>query len=177
MFLLLTLAHAAEPIVEDNVVIESIISETESALHARFHVDATPAEVESFIADVERFPKKLPPISAAEMLAPDVLHLTISLPWPMAARDSVSRISRRLEADTMVFAWEPTEGPPPAQGVIRLERSRGEWRLTPAEGGTDVTYTSYNQVPANVPVPILKIIHKMEGTRLASNLREALEGG
>lgn len=165
------LAAAAPP---DDVSVTSTFVEGQTALVARFRVDAPAPEIQALIEDVTRLPKTLPPISEAELLGPDILHLTIDLPWPLSQRDSVSRVTRSVEGNTIVFAWEPTDGPPPDAGVVRLVASRGQWRLTSVEGGTDVTYESWNQVAANVPEPIVRVIHKMEATRLANNLRAAV---
>lgn len=170
-------AHAQEAPAEE-VVVTSIITETESAVNARFFVPAPLERVDALIQDLDRYPEAMPPITAASMVAPGVVHLTISLPWPMAARDSVSRVDRQEQGETVVFTWVPAEGgPPPEDGVVRLHASRGSWRLEPQGAGTLVTYESYNTVPANVPTPILKTIHRIEGNRLARNFRDALGGG
>lgn len=161
----------------ESVEVSTVLTGEESAVRARFWVAAPPERVLALLADVPRYPEVLPPISRATFLGPDVVHLTISLPWPLAARDSVSRISRSVDGAVTVLQWTPTSGPPPEPGVVRLEQSHGSWRIEPAEGGTHVTYESYNTAPANVPEPILKAIHRIEGNRLARNLRAAVDDG
>lgn len=173
-FLAIPLASAAG---SESVEVSTLLTGDESAVRARFWVPAPPERVLELIKDVPRYPEVLPPISRAAFLEPDVVHLTISLPWPMSARDSVSRVSESVDGAVTVLQWTPTAGPPPEPGVVRLEQSHGSWRIEPAEGGTQVTYESYNTAPANVPEPILKAIHRIEGNRLARNLREAVDGG
>lgn len=170
---LATLALAGAPDL-DAVHVSTVLTEADSAVVARFWVAATPDQVEALLSDVPRYPQNLPPISEAEFLAPGVVHLTIDLPWPMSARDSVSRVVRREEGADLVLSWDPVAGPPPEEGVVRLEQSRGYWRLTPQDAGTLVTYESHNTVPANVPATIVRTIHRIEGNRLARNLREAV---
>lgn len=167
----LALAAPADP---DAVEVSTVLTDVDSAVVARFWVAASRDELEALLADVPRYPERLPPISEAELLGPDVVHLTIDLPWPMSARDSVSRVRRVEQGEDLLLTWEPVEGPPPAEGVVRLERSRGSWRLSPEGEGTTVTYESYNTAPANVPGAVVRAIHRIEGNRLARNLREAV---
>lgn len=173
MLLLLTIAHAQEAWREE-VEVATIVTETESAVRARFYVPAPPERILELLADVPSYPRVLPPITKASYLSPEVVHLTIALPWPMSPRDSVSRVSQVGDGEAVLLHWAPTPGPPPLPGVVRLDASHGYWRVEPRAEGSWVTYESYNTAPANVPEPILRAIHRAEGHRLARNLRAAV---
>ncbi len=79
----------------------------------------------------------------------DVFWVHTEIDVPVAAdRDVVLRIERRRDPATRALRieWraEPSAGPAPAEGVVRMEISNGFWHFEPAPGGgTRAIYESY----------------------------------
>jgi hypothetical protein len=64
------------------------------------------------------------------------------------------------------------EGPPPKEGVIRVEKSDGAWHFEPLAGGrTRVTYESHTEIAGSIPAWLVNslmnqtVVEGFEGLR------------
>ncbi len=87
-------------------------------------------------------------IVSIDVLEPNVLHVVMDYPTGFSDRDYVAKYSRTIEGDVRRYRWDPVlhPGAPELDGVIRLPRFAGEWRLEPHPRGTKVTYLWHAEV-------------------------------
>lgn len=109
---------------------------------------------------------------------PDALlvhsHIEIHAPF-VADRDVISRVTQSYDPATKnyLLRWSATnEGPPPKQGVIRLERSDGYWSFTPTDDNkTHAVYVSHTEIAGAIPAWVVNsimsetMVDGMEGLR------------
>lgn len=121
-------------------------------------VAAPLAAVREVLLDFERFPRWFPATAEFRVLerpAPDTarVHGTQALPWPVGDRDYV--VVYRWWDDDGVFVLraiaEADVDPPPAQGVVRVERMRTEWQIAAVPGGTAVRYHYQGDTGGSLP--------------------------
>ena len=105
-----------------------------------------------------------------------VVHSYIPMSPLISDRDVVTRTERRFDPATQSYhvVWNSTndEGPPPADGVIRLARSDGSWLFEPLPGGrTRVTYESHTEIAGSLPAWLInsmmnqQVVNGFEGLR------------
>ncbi|MBW2230697.1 MAG: hypothetical protein JRH17_09935 [Deltaproteobacteria bacterium] len=84
-----------------------------------------------------------------------IVHSHIDMPPLIRDRDVTTRSQRFFDPETRSYRleWRATdEGPPPRDGVIRMQRSDGGWVFAPLEGGrTRVTYESHVELAGSLP--------------------------
>jgi hypothetical protein len=82
------------------------------------------------------------------------VYLTTNLPWPTMPRDIVLKVSsERLDDGTLLrhLSAEP-DRIPKVDGLIRVQRLRGEWRMKPlGDRLTEVTYQLQADPAGDVP--------------------------
>lgn len=115
-----------------------------------------------------------------------VVHSYIPMPPLISDRDVVTRAERRFDPATKSYhlVWRSTdEGPPPADGVIRLARSDGSWRFEPLPGGrTRVTYESHTEIAGSLPAWVVntmmnqQVVNGFEGLRARVERNQASGG-
>ena len=141
-----------------------------SGLHevrATAHADAPPAAVLAVLWAQEEYPKFLAHVTTVRILeAQDnerLLYEQLAVPFAKD-RDVVLRVRRRVDATTGVVEITSTAvtdtGPPPTSRFVRVRVSDGHWRLVPAGGGTDVTYTNRTDAAGFLPDWIVNRIQK-----------------
>ncbi len=119
-------------------------TEAQSVVAVVGTLDAPFATVREVLLDLEGFSRWFPPLGAWRVLARDEegarVHGVQALPWPVRDRDYVVRY-RGWEDWEGAFFLEatglPGAAPPPAEGVVRLEDLRSEWRLRATPAGTE----------------------------------------
>ncbi len=117
-------------------------------------VIAAPVErVARAVAEMRHHHELFDSVLRIDVLEPDVLHVVLDYPAPLDDRDYVARYTREQDGDAVVFRWVPVEHPgaPPEEGVVRLPRFAGEWRLEPDGGGTRVRYTWEAEIAGSFP--------------------------
>jgi hypothetical protein len=104
-------------------------------------------------------------------------YIHINAPF-VSDRDVISHIDRSYDpaTDTHILAWRSTdEGPPPIEGVSRLDNSRGSWTFSPeANGKTRAIYFSHTEIQGFVPAWVINVT--MRGTMVQGieGLRETV---
>lgn len=107
-----------------------------------------------------------------------LIHSYIHINAPFIAdRDVITRVERSFDAESGIhqLSWSATdEGPPPEQGVIRLDQSEGSWTFVPAQGGgTRAIYESHTEIAGSLPAWLMNrfmsdsMVEGIEGLRQA----------
>ena len=87
----------------------------------------------------------------------DVIVSYSRVDLPLAAdRDVTTRLEREYDAERgeyrMIWREANEEGPPPDQGVVRMQRARGHWTFQPLAGGrTRVVFESHAELGGAIP--------------------------
>lgn len=105
-------------------------------------------------------------------------HIYIHAPF-VADRDVVTRVEFTTDpvSQTHVVSWRATgEGPPPRDGVVRLDRSDGSWTFVPGPGGTtNAVYVSHTDIGGSLPAWVLNNFMSNTMVESVTGLRAALE--
>lgn len=109
-----------------------------------------------------------------------LIHSYIEINAPFVAdRDVVTRVEFASDpaSKTHVLRWFATdEGPPPTDGVIRLDRSDGSWTFFPQpDGSTRAIYTSHTEIAGALPAWILNGFMSDTMVESVTGLRKAIE--
>ncbi len=136
---------------EDGMVVSSREAPGSSIREVRIvaDVDAPARAVRNVVADHERAPETIPRVAEARVVAREgnVAWVYQRLDVPVIRdRDYTTRVIEEPLEDSggyrIRFEASTDRGPPPREGVVRVERVRGAWEFLPVGGGrTRVTYT------------------------------------
>jgi len=88
-----------------------------------------------------------------DVISDDVLHIVLDYPAPLDDRDYVARYTFSQQGEAHLFSWVPDAASqvPVADGVVRLPKFAGEWKLTPKGEGTAVRYTWHGEINGSFP--------------------------
>lgn len=114
-------------------------------------------------------------IVSIEVLAPDTMHIILDYPALMSDRDYVARYSRAVDGEARMYRWVPVVHPaaPEVDGIVRLPRMAGEWRLDPAGTSTKVTYTWEAEIAGSFPSALLNKARKIAGGEALKDIEKA----
>lgn len=114
-------------------------------------------------------------IVSIRVLAPDTMHIVLDYPAPMSDRDYVAKYSRSTEGTARLYRWSPVVHPdaPEVDGVVRLPKMAGEWRLEPDGSGTKVTYTWEAEIAGSFPAMLLNKARKIAGSEALKDIEKA----
>jgi hypothetical protein len=90
-----------------------------------------------------------------DVVAPDTMHIVLDFPPIMSDRDYVAKYTRSTEGEARLYRWVSVPGTPPVDGVVRLPKMAGEWRLEPSGANTRVTYTWHAEIAGDFPNALL----------------------
>ena len=128
------------------------------------------------LEDMPKYKALFDSISSIEVVSPpDTLHVVLDYPMGFDDRDYVAKYSRRTEGDVRIIAWEAVSGVPEVEGVVRMPRMAGEWRLTPEGGFTRVTYLWQAEVVGALPEMFWDTARKTAGKEALKDIRKASE--
>ena len=99
--------------------------------------------LEQRVTDLAQYPDTFLRIRTAQVLAPDIVLISLDMPYFLADRDYVARFVRQEKGTSLEISWAAVEHPrAPVGDAVRLPRAAGSWRLEPlSPGKTRVTYT------------------------------------
>lgn len=109
--------------------------------------------LEQRVTDLAQYPDTFLRIRSARVLAPDIVHISLDMPYFLADRDYVARFVRQEIGPTLEISWGAVEHPrAPVGDAVRLPRAAGSWRLEPlSPGQTRVTYTWNGELLGDFP--------------------------
>lgn len=92
-------------------------------------------------------------IVAIDVLDESTIRVVLDYPSPLDDRDYVARYTYTEEGPVRVYSWVPAvhPGAPEVDGVVRLPRFEGSWRMEPREGSTWVRYTWQAEIQGSFP--------------------------
>jgi hypothetical protein len=110
------------------------------------------------LADIERYPAFMPPTVKAEMLkragSTGWFYIVIDPPW-VSRRDYCVEVKvSRLSTGELESSWRGTAEacPPPRDGLVRMVRTEGRWRLKPIDAShTFVDYRGLTDPGGHLP--------------------------
>jgi ribosome-associated toxin RatA of RatAB toxin-antitoxin module len=135
------------------------------------HIDADPETVMGVIADINSYPEWVSEYTEAEVLEADLDG------YPMVAR---LVLEAAVLSDTMVLEYDwPADRRSVRWSLVSsglLKSLDGAYRLTPADGGTDVTY----ELSVDLTIPMIGLLKRKAERRLTDtalkDLKKRVEG-
>jgi hypothetical protein len=114
-------------------------------------------------------------IVSIKVVAPDTMHIVLDFPAPMADRDYVAKYTRSTAGDARLYQWVSVQhaDAPALDGVVRLPRMAGEWKLEPAGANTKVTYTWQAEIAGSFPTWALSTARKKAGSEALKDIEKA----
>lgn len=111
-------------------------------------------------------------VSSIRDLGGNTFHVTLDFPGMMSDRDYVVTFSKGSEGDDLVYSWVPVTHAeaPPVDGVVRLSKMAGQWRLSPAGDNTQVTYLWQADLMGSFPTWALPVARKKAGNEALKDL-------
>ena len=107
----------------------------------------------------------------------NIVYLKIDMPI-FNNRDYIVEYSSFEDEDDLVYQWHSIEhnDVPSYDGIVRLHRAAGEWRLTPINANeTKVSYTWNGELLGSFPGFYLTTAWETQGAEIIDWLDEALE--
>ena len=107
----------------------------------------------------------------------NIVYLKIDMPI-FNDRDYIVQYSSFTNNEDMVYQWYSIkhDDVPEYDGIVRLNRAAGEWRLTPLdEGQTKVSYTWNGELLGNFPGFYLTTAWETQGEEIIEWLEQALD--
>lgn len=134
-------------------------------------IDAVASALEDMSGQAEVFEA----VTSIRVLEPDTLHITLDFPGMLSDRDYVAKYSRADDGDARLYRWVPVTHPeaPPVDGIVRLVKMAGEWRLEPVGAETKVTYTWQAELGGSFPSWATGIARKKTGNEALKDLANA----
>lgn len=138
-------------------------------------VEAPIDRVASTLEDMANQGEIFASVLSIRMLAPDTVHVVLDFPNMLSDRDYVARYTQATDGTARLYRWVPVEHPeaPPQEGVVRLSKMAGEWRLEPDGGRTRVSYTWQADLSGSFPTWALSVARKRAGWEALHDLANA----
>lgn len=116
-------------------------------------------------------------IVSIKVVAPDTMHIVLDFPgfMGMSDRDYVAKYTRSTEGDARLYRWTSVQhaDAPPIEGIIRLPKMAGEWRLVPEGANTRVTYTWQAEIAGSFPTRLLSQARVKAGGEALKDIEKA----
>ena len=133
------------------------------------------AQVAATLEDMPKYQDLFESIVSIEVVAPDTMNIVLDFPSPMSDRDYVAKYVRSTEGETRLYRWTSVAHPdaPPNDGVIRLPKMAGEWKLAPEGANTRVTYTWHAEIAGSFPNALLSRARIKAGGEAMKDIEKA----
>jgi len=134
--------------------------------------------ISHIIEDKENYPNVFKRIEDTAILAPDIVHITLDMPFPFAGRDYIVKyVSNKTDNEnTYTFTAYDEMKVPERKNYVRLINAGGSWSVIPhGNGKTKVTYTWHGELRGDFPDWALERAWKVQGTEVLNWLYEALK--
>ena len=173
-----TLARQAEGI---SVYTRDVADSPLKAFRAEVEIGATVAHVLEVIGDTEAMAEWLPDTLQCRLLASTGLEHTVYVeteaPWPVANRDGVYRftIEREQGGAAIVRVVALPDYVAVRDGIVRIPRSDGQWRIEPKGVGVRVAYEIHADPGGHVPAWLANLTVVRMPFKTLRNLRHYVQ--
>ena len=130
------------------------------------------------IENKENYPNVFKRIEDTAVLAPDIVHISLDMPFPFSGRDYIVKyVSNKTENEnTYTFTAYDKMNVPERKNYVRLINAGGRWTVVPhGNGKTKVTYTWNGELRGDFPDWALERAWKVQGTEVLNWLYKALK--
>ncbi len=167
---------AWEEIRNDEVRVECVEVAEQPWCRAHGVVRAPIAKVSDTLEHMPAHQDKFDMVLSIREIEAGLLHITLDYPRPFSDRDYVARYTPATEGSVRWYRWAPAADTraPEVDGVVRLPRFAGSWRLQPAGGNTHVTYTWHADVGGSFPRWAATTARKRAGHHALTDLAVAV---
>ena len=134
--------------------------------------------ISTIIEDKANYPNVFKRIETTTMLEPEIVHIMLDMPFPIASRDYIVKYTTHLTGNDLLYQFRAVnhEKASPTKSYIRLVNAAGEWRLSPVNNNeTKVTYTWNGELLGDFPDWALPRAWKTQGNEVLNWLLEATD--
>ena len=133
------------------------------------------SQVAATLEDMPRYQNLFESIVSIKVVAPDTMNIVLDYPSPLSDRDYVAKYTRSTVGETRLYQWTSVQHPdaPPNDGVIRLPKMAGEWKLEPSGANTQVTYTWHAEIAGSFPNALLSRARIKAGGEALKDIEKA----
>ena len=135
-------------------------------------------KIAEILEDKTNYPNVFKRIEATTILEPEIVHIMLDMPFPIASRDYIVKYTTHFVGNEMLYQFRAVnyEKASPTKSYIRLVNASGEWRLSPVNNNeTKVIYTWNGELLGDFPDWALPRAWKTQGNEVLNWLLEALE--
>jgi len=135
-------------------------------------------KIAEILEDKANYPNVFKRIETTTMLEPDIVHIMLDMPFPIASRDYIVKYTTHLTGNDLLYQFRAVnhEKASPTKSYIRLVNAAGEWRLSPVNNNeTKVTYTWNGELLGDFPDWALPRAWKTQGNEVLNWLLEATD--
>jgi len=135
-------------------------------------------QISHIIEDKINYQNVFKRVENIDILAPDIVHISLDMPFPFAGRDYIVKyVSNKTDSEnTFTFTAYDEIKVPERKNYVRLINAGGSWNVIPHENGkTKVTYTWNGELRGDFPDWALERAWKVQGTEVLNWLYKALK--
>ena len=135
-------------------------------------------KIAEILEDKANYPNVFKRIETTTMLEPEIVHIMLDMPFPIASRDYIVKYTTHLTGNDLLYQFRAVnhEKASPTKSYIRLVNAAGEWRLSPVNNNeTKVTYTWNGELLGDFPDWALPRAWKTQGNEVLNWLLEATD--
>ena len=135
-------------------------------------------KIAEILENKTNYPNVFKRIEATTILEPEIVHIMLDMPFPIASRDYIVKYTTHLTGNDLLYQFRAVnhEKATPMKSYIRLVNAAGEWRLSPVNNNeTKVTYTWNGELLGDFPDWALPRAWKTQGNEVLNWLLEATD--
>ena len=135
-------------------------------------------KIAEILEDKTNYPNVFKRIEATTILEPEIVHIMLDMPFPIASRDYIVKYTTHLTGNDLLYQFRAVnhEKAILMKSYIRLVNAAGEWRLSPVNNNeTKVTYTWNGELLGDFPDWALPRAWKTQGNEVLNWLLEATD--
>ena len=134
--------------------------------------------IAEILEDKANYPNVFKRIETTTILEPEIVHIMLDMPFPIASRDYIVKYTTHLTGNDLLYQFRAVnhEKAILMKSYIRLVNAAGEWRLSPVNNNeTKVTYTWNGELLGDFPDWALPRAWKTQGNEVLNWLLEATD--
>ena len=134
--------------------------------------------IAEILEDKANYPNVFKRIETTTILEPEIVHIMLDMPFPIASRDYIVKYTTHLTGNDLLYQFRAVnhEKATLMKSYIRLVNAAGEWRLSPVNNNeTKVIYTWNGELLGDFPDWALPRAWKTQGNEVLNWLLEATD--